>query len=70
MVDCVQDQSRKLHPVQSGWGGARIALDTVQSGWEGEALSSGKLKKRADLRCILEKEPKGLGVGRGREKGK
>lgn len=45
-------------------------MDTAQSGWEGEALSSGKLKKRADLRCILEKEPKGLGVGRGREKGK
>ena len=52
-----------------GSGGARIAMDTAQSGWEGEALSSGKLEKRAGLQCILEKEPKGLGVGRGREKG-
>lgn len=32
-------------------------------------MSSGKVEKRADLRCILEKEPKGLGVGRGRERG-
>ena len=54
--------------MQSGWEGARIAVDTAQSGLDGEALFSGKVEKRADLRCILEKEPKGLGGGRGREK--
>lgn len=28
---------------------ARIAVDTAQSGLDGEALSSGKVEKRADL---------------------
>lgn len=32
-----------------GGGAARIAVDTAQSGLDGEALSSGKVEKRADL---------------------
>lgn len=48
-------------------GHARIAVGTAQSGWEGEAVSSRKAVERADLRCVLETEPRGPGVGRGRE---
>lgn len=35
--------------VGGGGGAARIAVDTAQSGLDGEALSSGKVEKRADL---------------------
>lgn len=48
-------------------GRARIAVGTAQSGWEGEAVSSRKAVERADLGCVLETEPRGPGVGRGRE---